>query len=141
MKNKNTQIVLVLLSSFIILIGYGHGIGPIVLLSLMWFITPFTDGDIEVFKNFTLIGDYNDVIPSVTILFFIGFLILLSAIFIKHSFGKSWFVYIGIVLMLLGYLFLIIPFDNGLRVLSGVSGIPFALLSVKLILETKKAEV
>lgn len=135
MKSKNTQIVLVLLSSFLILIGYGHGIVPIVLLSLMWFITPFTDGEIEVFKNFTLIGDYNDVIPSVTILFFIGFLILLFAIFIKHSFTKNWFIYIGIFFMLLGYLFLIIPFDDGLRILSGISGFPFALLSIKLILK------
>ena len=137
MKGSNVQIAFVLLTSFLILIGYGHGVGPIVLLRLYTIVISFTrpsEIDLNHFvDNFSIIGSYDDVIPTVSIILLIGFIFLLTAIFLKKTRIKKLITITGITVMISGYL--VLPLDEGLRVFSGVTGIPFLLISMKLLIQ------
>lgn len=138
MNGNNVQIAFVLLTSFLILIGYGHGIGPIVLFSLLGLSIPFikpTTFDLSyVMENFSIGGSYNDVIPTVGMILTIGFLLLVIAIFLKRN-VKRYITIAGIVVMLFGYLVLVLPLDEGLRIFSGATGIPFLLVAVKRLIQ------
>ena len=135
MKGSNLQIIFILLSSSLILIGYGHGIAPIVFLSLYMLTLRFTNSTeinlTETIENFTLKGSYEEVIPTVSIILTVGILLLITALFLKKNSLKKWILISGILFMVIGFLILILPLDEQLRVFSAFTGIPFLLLSIK----------
>jgi len=117
MNNKVLK-TLTLISSFVILIGFGHGIGPIIIVELPY---PLA------FRNIDLASEYNYLIyPSV--IFFIGHICYIIFLFTN----EKQLLWVGLGILWIGLFLLIKSMFTGdaIGAFALISGIPFMILSV-----------
>lgn len=128
---KKIKTLSVLFSNFIICIGAGHGIGPIILIELFSIYTLIFEGEIAYnsgnFPDFSFSNSYEDMIMYFILYSFVGqivFTISLLNIFKKSI--KISLRLIGILLMLFGFLLISKNLNiDDLSFFSFVTGIPF----------------
>ncbi|WP_114936541.1 hypothetical protein [Mucilaginibacter endophyticus] len=118
--------IAVLISSSLILIGAGHGVGPLVMFQLM---LPFAnEGGYKL--SFSLSNSYENSIAASALMLFIGQLLLFIATHKEHIITRL----IALFIMWIGLFFLTHDIFNGdsLAEFTFGSAIPFLILSIAL---------
>lgn len=119
---KIYPILTVILSS-LILVGIGHGIGPIGMFEIFSFPSYFFEA-----QN-TQIPYERDIYISAGV-FLIGQAGIISSYFLKNTI-KYVFELTGLLILLTGFYILTFPLYNSLREFSFLTGIPFLLFATK----------
>lgn len=122
MKVKKTRSIVIVFLSLFILVGYGHGFGPIGIIEIIVIPNIFL-GDSYIQNSYE-----RDMFTSALFLL-IGQLILISSLFLKNQ--KRKFIEIaGIIILLIGFYILVFPMNDSLRRFSFYSGLPFLVIGV-----------
>ena len=122
--------ILTLLFNALILIGAGHGFGPIILFEFLIFSSDFTrDSEIN------LIGKYDEKLIPFAFLNLIFQIILFSSLFMNQKL-KTRLITISVICLLLNLLYFTYDFiESSLSRFTIISGIPFIIIGCYLILK------
>jgi len=126
MPNLTARTIWTLVLNCLILFGAGHGIGPLVLANIYLFA-----GEKEL--SFSLTASYDQSILTAALFSLPGQLLLLVSLMAKGDKSKYLLRLAGIVLLWIGYFYLVHHFfTNGLARFSFFTGLPFLISSVML---------
>lgn len=114
--------ILTAVLSMLIIVGIGHGVGPIGLFEIFSFPSYFSE-----FRE-TQTTYEQDIYISAGV-FLIGQLIVIASYFLKNRL-KLVFELAGLLTLLIGFYILTFPLEDSLRGLSFGSGIPFLFFAV-----------
>jgi len=130
MKIINLLSILTLIFNALILIGAGHGFGPIILFEFLVFSSDFTNG-----SDINLIGNYDEKLIPFAFLNLIFQIILLCSIFMNQKL-KTRIITISVIFLILNLLYFSYDFvDSNLSRLTIISGIPFIIIGSFLIMK------
>ena len=123
MKPDRKLIIAILISNSLIIIGFGHGISPLLLFEIA--MPHFFDKE---YLSFSLFADFEHCIYAAAIFSFLGQIIVLYSIFTT----KTTSIVIGLILMILGYCYLSINIHSNdmSAAVAFVTGVPFFVLSL-----------
>jgi hypothetical protein len=134
MKSVSKLIIRTIIFNFLILMGYGHGIGFLGFFELFG-IVPFIKGDVK----FSLLGNYNNRLFTSATFSLIAQIILLIAYYKKAVLQKYKFIYAGILMLFFSYFILTIHlFNSDIDIFSFCAGIPFFIIGIILLIKTIK---
>ena len=132
MKTIKILTILTLIFNALILIGAGHGFGPIILIEALLF-SPNYLKDSEI----NLIGNYDEKIIPFAIINLIFQILLFFSLFVKASL-KNKLINIASVVLILNLIYFTYDFTkSNLSQFTIVSGIPFLIISLLLILKSR----
>lgn len=122
--------ILTLIFNALILIGAGHGFGPIILFEFLLFSADFTKG-----SEINLIGNYDEKLIPFAFLNLIFQLILFSSIFMNQKL-KTRIITISVICLILNLIYFTYDFvESNLSRFTLISGIPFIKIGCFLILK------
>ncbi|HYF29525.1 MAG TPA: hypothetical protein VD993_00250 [Chitinophagaceae bacterium] len=124
----NKLILLTILCNLCIIVGVGHGAGPLGIVEFMY-LGEFLSGE----RVFNFSGSYADRLPVCAVAALFGQLVLLGACFWRGA-VKTGLVYTGLAILLFSFIYLIIDFRaSSLDSFSLLLGVPFLYASVRLV--------
>lgn len=130
MKTIKILTVLSLLFNALILIGAGHGFGPTILFEALIFSPSFTKE-----SEINLIGSYDEKIIPFSLVNLIFQIILVVSLFSKRSLKKN-LINLSSIFLILNLIYFTYDFnESSLSKFTIVSGIPFLMVSVFLLLK------
>jgi hypothetical protein len=142
MKKFRSLTIWMVVLNFFILIGAGHGLAPIGLIEV-WGIFNKFQFNAEYF-SFSLTTSYEDSFGPVAILFLAGQVLLLVPLLLKKDGAIIWTRMVGLGFLWAGFYYLTHNFfniaDGGLSQLSFYTGIPFLIVSFRLVYKTVKRD-
>ena len=128
MATVNKLIVITIICNLFIIVGIGHGAGPIGILEPM-FLQEIISGE----TPFTLLGSYSSRLPACALLSSFGQIILVWACFLKKPF-KFHFTLLGLGILSFALLALTIGFSGDPDAFGLLFAFPFLYASIRLIM-------
>ncbi|HAP94823.1 MULTISPECIES: hypothetical protein [Epilithonimonas] len=116
------SITILLILNCLILIGAGHGFGPLILIEFLVFSPSFTKS-----YEINFLGSYDQKIIPFSILSIIPQILLLTSFFIKAHF-KFKLIIFSVIFMIINLIYFTFDFiDSGLSKFTLISSIPFLI--------------